>query len=145
MKNLLFMPVFIFLATFFTLETPTYAASPDEVQVSKKVVEVYYFHRNRRCGPCRTIENLTKKTMETYFTSEMESGEVIFHVVNVQNQAQQDVAEKFNVMSTALILNVINGNEESPANITSFAYRHARNEEGFLTGLKEQVEKRLEK
>ncbi len=145
MKNLLFMPVFIFLATLFTLETPTYAASPDEVQVSKKVVEVYYFHRNRRCGPCRTIENLTQKTMETYFNAEMESGAVVFHIVNVENDDQKAVAEKFKVVSTALFINIIEGTEENPSNLTSFAYRHARNEDAFLTGLKEHVEKGLGK
>ncbi|TVQ13990.1 MAG: hypothetical protein EA361_08885 [Bacteroidetes bacterium] len=145
MKNLLYMPVFIFLATLFTLETPTYAASPGDVQVSEKVVEVYYFHRNRRCGPCRTIENFTKKTMETYFTSEMESGEVVFHIVNVENDDQKSVAEKFSVVSTALFINIIEGKEENPSNLTSFAYRHARNEDAFLTGLKEHVDKGLGK
>ncbi len=103
-------------------------------------VEVYYFHRNRRCGPCRAIENLAKKTMETYYTQEMQNGEVVFRIVNVEQQENREVAQKFRVVSTALYLNVKNGTEEKASNLTGFAYRHARNEEAFLNGLKEQID-----
>ncbi len=115
------------------------ASSQGAEEVDEKVVEVYYFHRNRRCGPCRRIENFTKKTMETFFQEEMETGTVVFHIMNVQQDENQEVAKKFNAVSTALHINTINGQEEESTNLTRFAYRNVRNEEGFLTGLKDHV------
>ncbi len=106
-------------------------------------VEVYYFHRNRRCGPCRTIEDLTKKTMETYYSQEMQNGEVIFHIVNVEQEENRQVARKFSVVSTALFMNVKNGTEEKATNLTGFAYRYARNEEAYLSELKKQIDAAL--
>ena len=127
--------------------SPAMTLTPEEsdATLKSKVVEVYYFHRNRRCGPCRTIENLTKKTMETYFTSEMENGKVVFHIVNVEREEQREIAQKFNVVSTALYLNVKEGANEDPTNMTAFAYRFVNNEDRFLTGLKEQIDKGLGK
>ncbi len=137
----MFVVAFLLLMVF--PQSEVHARPSAKAQVDKQTVEVYYFHRNRRCGPCRTIENLTKKTMETYFTSEMESGEVAFFIVNVEQEDGRPIAQKFNVMSTALFLNCINGEEEKATNLTSLAYRHVRNEEAFLSNLKQMIEEEL--
>jgi thiol-disulfide isomerase/thioredoxin len=121
----------------------TAEASATEFSIKKAEVEVYYFHRNRRCGPCRTIENLTKKTMETYYTQEMQNGDVIFHIVNVEQDENREVAQKFSVVSTALFMNVKNGTEEKATNLTGFAYRYAGNEEAYLSELKKQIDAAL--
>lgn len=57
------------VSVFLVRNTTVMAASPDHLQLEEKTVEVYYFHRNRRCGPCRTIENLTKKQWKPIFRS----------------------------------------------------------------------------
>lgn len=144
----LFLPGLFFMLSGFLL------AGTDEIKENlaasehsfvKTEVEVYYFHRNRRCGPCRTIENLARKTMDTYYIQEMQSGDVIFHIVNVEQDENREVAQKFSVVSTALFMNVKNETEENATNLTAFAYRHSRNEEAFMSGLKEQIDAALGK
>ena len=145
MKKLL-LPLILFVITGGLLSGSNYeTAEPSAIESSIKTaeVEVYYFHRNRRCGPCRTIENLTKKTMETYYSQEMQNGDVIFHIVNVEQDENREVAQKFSVVSTALFMNVKNGTDEKATNLTGFAYRYARNEEVYLSELKKQIDAAL--
>jgi thiol-disulfide isomerase/thioredoxin len=145
MKKLL-LPVIVFMITGFFLSASnneTTELSVTESNIVKNEVEVYYFHRNRRCGPCRTIENLTKKTLETYYAQEMQNGEVVFRIVNVEQEENSEVAKKFNAVSTALYLNVRNGSEEKATNLTGFAYRYVRNEDAYLSELKKQIDSAL--
>ncbi|MFN2395053.1 MAG: nitrophenyl compound nitroreductase subunit ArsF family protein [Bacteroidales bacterium] len=147
MKKLL-LPLILFMITGSFLSGTNYETaelSATESSIKKAEVEVYYFHRNRRCGPCRTIENLTKKTMETYYNQEMENGEVIFRIVNVQQDENREIAQKFNAVSTALFVNVKNGSDSKATNLTGFAYRYSRNEEAFLSELKKQIDSALGK
>ena len=142
MKKML-LPLILFMITGGFLSgsnNETAELSVTESSIKKAEVEVYYFHRNRRCGPCRTIENLAKKTMDTYYNQEMQNGDVIFHIVNVEQNENREVAQKFSVVSTALFMNIKNGTEENATNLTAFAYRHSRNEEAFMSGLKEQID-----
>lgn len=145
MKKLL-LPLILFMITGGFLSGSNHGTaelSATESSIVKNEVEVYYFHRNRRCGPCRTIENLTKKTMETYYNQEMQNGEVVFRIVNVEQAENREVAQKFSAISTALYLNVKNGPEEKATNLTGFAYRYVRNEEAYLSELKKQIDSAL--
>lgn len=81
--------------------------------------------------------------METYFQEHMDDGKVNFYIVNVQQPDNSKIAQKFNVVSTAVFLNVISSTGENATNLTPFAYRNARNEQAFLSGLKEIVEENL--
>jgi len=139
----LFLPLILFIITGGLLSGSNYETaeiSAIESSIKTTEVEVYYFHRNRRCGPCLTIENFAKKTMETYYVKEVQNGDVIFRIVNVEQEENREVAQKYSVVSTALFMNVKNGTEEKATNLTAFAYRNARNEEAFLNGLKEQID-----
>ena len=106
-------------------------------------VEVYYFHRNRRCGPCRTIENLTRKTVETRYADALEHGSVVFHVINVETPENQDIAARFRVNGVAVIVAGNNGGNEKTTNFTAMAYRHARNEEAFIAELKKVIDETI--
>ncbi|TVQ93935.1 MAG: hypothetical protein EA393_01535 [Bacteroidetes bacterium] len=146
MKKALLLSVLIVFAglmVFTGQQNSTLASVSSQFTYAENKVEVYYFHRNRRCGPCRLIENRTIQTMETYYKNEMESGEVSFFIINVEEEENKEIAQKFRALSTALIINAKNGAEEKTINLTSFAYRHIRNEEAFLTGLKEHIDKEL--
>jgi thiol-disulfide isomerase/thioredoxin len=112
----------------------TAATNPEgnkETVKPDKTVEVYFFHRNRRCGPCNTIENNTKKIINTQFKEQVEKGELSLKIINTDNPDNQQIAQKFNSRSTALFVVAKNGQEEVITNLTMMAMRLARDEVAF--------------
>jgi thiol-disulfide isomerase/thioredoxin len=144
-----FIPILMLLAAFplaMTLFSPAGFAFDLEAKgfsQAENPVEVYYFHRNRRCGPCRTIENLTKKTVESHYADALEKGSVIFHVINVETPGNEEIAARFRVNGVAVIVSGNNGAEEKTTNFTAMAYRHSSNEDAFITELKKVIDETL--
>ena len=73
-------------------------------------VEVVYFHRARRCSPCVYAENCVTYAVETYFQEELASGELVFKILNVQDEANAVMIEKYGAYGSSLFINeVIDG------------------------------------
>ena len=73
-------------------------------------VEVVYFHRTQRCHTCLYAEEQTQYTLETYFKDELASGRVTFQSINVQDEANADIIEKYNNASyLTLCINTVRG------------------------------------
>ena len=51
-------------------------------QPADDAVTVYYFHGNMRCPTCRAIESQAHETVQSDFASQLDSGEVIWKVLN---------------------------------------------------------------
>jgi len=117
--------------------------TPEDEKISEKTVNIYFFHRNSRCGSCKTIENLTKKTVETYFEEELENRDVVLHIINVEQEENHEIAKKYNARATAIHITVKTHAGEESKNLTTFARSNARDEDAFMSGLKEHIEKGL--
>jgi len=73
-------------------------------------VEVVYFHRAQRCSTCRYLEYCVTSTVNTYFQDELASGELVFKVLNVQDEANAAMVEKYGAYGSSLFMNeVIDG------------------------------------
>ena len=65
-------------------------------------VEVIDFHSTHRCMTCNAIESSTKYTLDTYFSEELKNENITFQVVNVDEEENYKLAEKFEATGTAL-------------------------------------------
>jgi hypothetical protein len=89
--------------------TPTYTQEPPPLENG---VEVVYFHRSQRCQKCRYLEACVTYTVETYFQDELASGDLVLRVLNVQDEANAAMAEKYEAYGSSLYVNeVIDGTD----------------------------------
>ena len=90
------------------------AAAPGGEVDSKPVDDglvVYYFHSNARCTTCRAIESQSHETVESDFASQLESGEVVWKVLNYEDPAVEELAEKFEVQIPVVVLARMKGGQ----------------------------------
>lgn len=111
----------------------------------KNKIEVIDFHSTHRCVTCTAIEANTKYTLETYFSEEIESNKITFQSVNVDEEKNYEIAEKFEASGTSLFLNVVVNGKESILNLTDFAFSKGRDKEAFSVELKLKIEAQLKK
>ena len=103
-------------------------------------VEVLYFHGKQRCITCNAIEKLTKEALQENFADELDSGEVIFRVIDISEKQNEVVAEKYEVSWSSLFINRWDGVQETRGNMTEFGFLHAKSSpEVFKEGVKKKV------
>jgi thiol-disulfide isomerase/thioredoxin len=106
-------------------------------------VEVIDFYGKHRCVTCKAIEANTKYTLDTYFAKEQKEGSVVFIAVNVDDDKNYKIAEKFEASGTALFLNVIKDGKETPIDLTEFAFMNGNDKEVFSDELKAKIDSEL--
>ncbi|MGB5418418.1 nitrophenyl compound nitroreductase subunit ArsF family protein [Algibacter sp.] len=106
-------------------------------------IEVLDFHSTHRCMTCNAIESNTKYTLDTYFSNELKANKITFQVINVDEEANEKMAEKFEASGTALILNVIKNGKENKIDLTEFAFMEGNNQDAFSKELKSKIDAQL--
>lgn len=107
-------------------------------------LQVVYFHAKYRCPTCLSIEENTKKTLNTYFADKLKSGVITFVSLDVSEKENEAMVEKYEADGSSLFLTQVNGNKEKTTDFTNFAFSYSRNQaEKFIAGLKAEIEKNL--
>jgi len=106
-------------------------------------VDVVYFHRTQRCYTCLYAEEHTLYALETYFADELASGRVTFQSVNVQDDANADIVEKYNNASyLTLCINTVRDGVNHIEEVTD-VWLAIGNDEAFVEIVKSEVEESL--
>ena len=95
-------------------------------------IEVIDFYGTHRCVTCEAIEANAKYTVETFFQEAVKEGKVEFKTVNVDDEKNYDMAEKFEATGTALFINVIKDGKEQHIDLTNFAFRKRKRQRSFF-------------
>jgi hypothetical protein len=107
-------------------------------------LEVLYFHATRRCPTCLAIEENTRKTLDSFFADQQKKGIIKLTVINVDDDKNKAIAEKYEATGSALFLTKTSGGKESKNDMTDFAFSYARNNpEKFISGLKDKISELL--
>lgn len=131
MKKILFAVILLIAAT------AVFAQKPAKLKV-------VYFHSERRCPTCISIEENTKKTLDTYFAGQLKDGTISFQVFNVEEEKNQKLVEKYEADGSSLYLTKVSGTKETTTDFTNFAFSYSRYQsEKFISGLKAEIEKNL--
>lgn len=108
---------------------------------SEDFVAVYYFHGDFRCVNCRNIEQYTKEAVEKYFQPDIDSGRVVFKVINVEAPGNEHFTEDYQLYTKSVVLSLVkNGKEAKFDNLTK-VWEYLRNKETFQQYIKAEVEK----
>jgi hypothetical protein len=106
-------------------------------------VDVVYFHRTQRCYTCLYAEEQTRYTLETYFKDELASGNVTFQVINVEDEANADILEKYNNPSyLTLCINTVRDGTDHIEQVTDI-WLVIGNDEAFVKIVKDKIEESL--
>jgi thiol-disulfide isomerase/thioredoxin len=86
-----------------------------DIEVTAKVM-VYYFHGKKRCKTCITIQEVAAKTIMENFA---DNTDVKFLEIDFSEKANEELAEKYEVASSSLI--IVSVNEHIDLTSTAFA------------------------
>ena len=90
-------------------DEPTPASIPDSVQTTAPdsvgtTTVAYYFYTTQRCASCLKIENYSHDIIEKEFGSQLQSGRLVWKMVNIDEDANKHFIDDFKLYTKALIL-----------------------------------------
>lgn len=113
-----------------------------EAVLPRNGVEVLSFHAKKRCPTCIAIEHLTGEVIRTEFAARLADSSLTFRVVDIAKEG--DLADKYEVTWSSLLVVGHKDGVETLKNLTQFAFANARtNPERFTAGLKAEIENLL--
>ncbi|UCH83535.1 MAG: hypothetical protein JSW50_13930 [Candidatus Latescibacterota bacterium] len=81
-------------------------------QSAESKVVVYYFHGNKRCNTCRTIEAYTAEAVNSGFSKDIEMGRVEWRPVNIDEPENQHFVDDYELTTrTVVLVDVVEGRE----------------------------------
>ena len=128
----------------------TSSVSSDSVSIKtksitdKSTVLIYNFHITNRCVSCIAIEEATTKTLNTYFAKEMKQGRIKRQILNVDEEANNTIAEKYQAFGSGLFVTRVFKGKETTTDFTGDGFKYAKNkEEKFIELLKIKISEYL--
>ncbi|MBN2890243.1 MAG: hypothetical protein JXL97_00110 [Bacteroidales bacterium] len=107
---------------------------------SDATLQVIYFHGTNRCATCNAVEDNAKNLLETEYSSELENGAITFQSLNMEEEQNKEIVEKYLISYSTLLL--IKG--EKVTDLTDMAFQYAKNDpEGYKEILKEEIKENL--
>jgi len=138
--------VIICILSFMFVFTAFQAAAADkavqqsaEVKVQPHHLVVTYFHGTFRCPTCHKIENLSAKAIKTHFKDELQSGKLIFRVINVEEPGNEHYMKDYQLYTKSLIVSdVKNGKERRWKNLEKI-WVYVRDDQKFDNYVKSEI------
>lgn len=98
-------------------------------------VLVYYFHVKIRCVSCIAMEEATRKTLNTYFKNELNNGTIKLFVLNMDDKANNKIAEKYQAYGSGLYITRVFKGKESTEDLTTEGFKYAGEQDDKLIAL----------
>ncbi len=68
------------------------------------MVYAYYFHRTFRCISCLSMEEMAARAIEEHFARQVQSGQVVWMPLNIEDPATEPLRQQLDVRSNGLVL-----------------------------------------
>jgi len=117
------------------LKETTPEAVTDNVKTELPVVYIYNFHVTNRCASCIAIEDATTKTLNTYFAAELKQGRIKRQIINVDDAANKEIAEKYQAFGSGLFITRSYKGKETTTDLTGDGFKFAKNKEERFVGI----------
>ena len=132
------MKVFV-TAMFLFLFTPLVLIADEEAPVSEPYLNVYYFRSNFRCSNCHKIEKYTKEAMEKYFQDKLKSGEIVYKVVNIDEEENAHFVDDYGLYTKSVVLSKLKDGKEIEYKNLQKIWGYIKDNEKFHSYIKEEV------
>ena len=112
---------------------------PQAARENSTRLVVYYFHGNRRCNSCVTIERLTQKALEQGFATELRQGKIQWKPTNVETPETSHYVSDYRLASQSVILSQVkDGKQVGWQNLQQVWYLLG-NEEEFIAYVQDGI------
>ncbi len=108
-------------------------------------LEVIDFHTTARCVSCLILEDLTKKTLETNFASEIANGVISFSSINVDLPENRALAQEYQATGSSLFIKAILADGSTRHKQYLQVWQYLNNEEAFIGYLSQEINQLLGK
>ena len=88
------------------------AAVADETTETGPKLVAYYFHRTQRCRTCLAMEGYAEEALTDAFPEELESGQLEWHGVNIEEPANEHFVLDYQLTSSALVMVYFDNGEQ---------------------------------
>ena len=124
-----------------SIKTDTIANKTTSLKpVEKPKILIYNFHVTNRCASCIAIEEATTKTLNTYFTNEVKQGQIKRQILNVDDEANAKIAEKYQAFGSAIFTTRVFKGKEITTDFTGDGFKYAKNKEDkYIEILKNKI------
>ena len=103
---------------------------------------VYFFHGTHRCTGCINAEKATVTVLNSLYKTELANGTIVFESVNIEEEKNKALAEKYEV-AWNLLLFVKNDGSGTKKELTQQAFAYGSDPDGLKPVVKATVDDML--
>lgn len=122
-----------------SVSSESVAAASEAPSGQERQVVLYYFHGARRCKTCLSMEANALKTVKSQFAEELDSGALVWKVVNYDEAENEHFIKDFKLVSSSLVLVEMQGDEQVRFDVLHDAWSLARDEWRFKKYVQKSV------
>jgi len=102
-------------------------------------VIVYYFHGERRCVTCRTIEAYIAESLKTYFPDDLAAGKLSWEPINIDEPWNDHFVEEYAITTSTAVLVDMRGKEAKKSKKLDRVWKLVRDKEAFFEYIHREV------
>lgn len=102
------------------------AATSEAPSGQERQVVLYYFHGDRRCKTCLSMEANALEVVRSKFAEELDSEALVWKVVNYDEPENEHFIKDFKLVSSSLVLVEMQGGEQVRFDVLQDAWSLAR-------------------
>lgn len=104
-------------------------APPGATTRPEHKVVAYYFHNTQRCVTCNKIERLAQETLRERFANALQSGELEWRAVNMEESANRHFVEEYQLVTSSLVLVDLHDGEQHDWTNLEAVWQHVHDDE----------------
>lgn len=108
-------------------------------EAADRKLVVYYFHGNKRCNTCRTIEAFTEEAITTGFPDDLESGRIEWKAVNVDEPENTHFVGDFELTTRSVVLVDVSGGKQTRWTNLERVWDLVQNKDAFIDYITENT------
>jgi hypothetical protein len=103
-------------------------------------VIAYYFHGNFRCSNCLKIEQYSREAIEQNFKNELDSGKLVFKVINVEDKGNEHFMNDYQLYTKSLVITLVKDGKEIKYENLKKVWEYLNNQTQFHDYVKANIE-----
>jgi len=111
---------------------------------SKDKVIAYYFHTTSRCPSCYKIEQYTEGAIKEYFEKEIESGNLVYKVINVEGKGNEHFVQEYQLYTKSVVLSFVKDGKEVKFKNLEQVWQLLRDKDKFYKYIKSETQSFLD-
>jgi hypothetical protein len=99
----------------------------------------YYFHGERRCKTCRTIEAYAEEAVRLSYGKQIEAGTLEWQAVNMEKPENEHFVKEFGLTSSSVVLVEMKGGKAVRHEILEEVWFKVRDRTDFFRYVREEI------